>query len=148
MPSSHLIFCHPPLLLPPIPPSIRVFSNESTLRCSSLQEFLFPKFNIKKSPSSVPCKSRKLGQFLTPYTKNKLNVFTIKLREKNIGETFSDTCHTNNFLGQSPKAIKNKQIRPNQAYKLLHSKGNHKQNEKTTYRMGEKYLQMMRSTSV
>ena len=31
MPSSHLILCHP-VLLPPIPPSIRVFSNESTLR--------------------------------------------------------------------------------------------------------------------
>ena len=32
MPSSHLIICRPLLLLPPIPPSIRVFSNESTLR--------------------------------------------------------------------------------------------------------------------
>ena len=32
MPSSHLILCHPLLLLPPIPPSIRVFSNDSTLR--------------------------------------------------------------------------------------------------------------------
>ena len=32
MPSSHLILCHPFRLLPPIPPSIRVFSNESTLR--------------------------------------------------------------------------------------------------------------------
>ena len=32
MPSIHLILCHPLLLLPPIPPSIRVFSNESTLR--------------------------------------------------------------------------------------------------------------------
>ena len=32
MPSSHLILCHPLLLLPPIPPSIRVFSNESTRR--------------------------------------------------------------------------------------------------------------------
>ena len=31
MPSSHLIFCRPLLLLPPIPPSIRVFSNESAL---------------------------------------------------------------------------------------------------------------------
>ena len=31
MPYSHLILCHPLLLLPPIPPSIRVFSNESTL---------------------------------------------------------------------------------------------------------------------
>ena len=32
MASSHLILCHPLLLLPPIPPSIRVFSNMSTLR--------------------------------------------------------------------------------------------------------------------
>ena len=31
MPSSNLIFCHPLLLLPPIPPSIRVFSSESVL---------------------------------------------------------------------------------------------------------------------
>ena len=32
MPSNHLILCRPLLLLPPIPPSIRVFSNESTRR--------------------------------------------------------------------------------------------------------------------
>ena len=32
MPSSHLSLCHPLLLLPPIPPSLTVFSNESTLR--------------------------------------------------------------------------------------------------------------------
>ena len=32
MPTNHLIFCQPLFLLPPIPPSIRVFSNESTLR--------------------------------------------------------------------------------------------------------------------
>ena len=32
MPSNHLILCYPFLLLPPFPPSIRVFSNESTLR--------------------------------------------------------------------------------------------------------------------
>ena len=32
MPSSHLILCRPLFLLSPIPPSIRVFSNESTLR--------------------------------------------------------------------------------------------------------------------
>ena len=32
IPSSHLILCHPLLLLPPVPPRIRVFSNESTLR--------------------------------------------------------------------------------------------------------------------
>ena len=32
MPSSHLILCRPLLLLPPIPPSIRVYSNKSALR--------------------------------------------------------------------------------------------------------------------
>ena len=32
MPSSHLILCHPLFLLPPIPPSIKVFSNELTVR--------------------------------------------------------------------------------------------------------------------
>ena len=49
MPSSHLILCHPLLLLPPISPSIRVFSNESTLRMK------WPKywsFNFSISPSS------------------------------------------------------------------------------------------------
>ena len=35
MPTSHLILCRPLLLLPPIPPSIRVFSNESTLASAS-----------------------------------------------------------------------------------------------------------------
>ena len=49
MPSSHLILCRPLLLLPPIPPSIRVFSNESTLRMR------WPKywsFSFSISPSS------------------------------------------------------------------------------------------------
>ena len=32
MPSSHIIVCHPLFILPPIPPSIRIFSNASTLR--------------------------------------------------------------------------------------------------------------------
>ncbi|KAI4532166.1 hypothetical protein MG293_017431 [Ovis ammon polii] len=49
MPSSHLIFCHPLLLLPPIPPSIRVFSNESTLRMRWPEYWSFS-FSI--SPSS------------------------------------------------------------------------------------------------
>ena len=41
MPSSHLILCHPLLLLPPIPPSIRVFSNESTLHMRWLKYWSF-----------------------------------------------------------------------------------------------------------
>ena len=49
MPSNHLILCHPLLLLPPIFPSIRVFSNESALRIRWPKHWSFS-FNI--SPSS------------------------------------------------------------------------------------------------
>ena len=48
MPSSHLILCHPLLLLPPISPSIRVFSNESTL-CMSWPKYW--SFSLSISPS-------------------------------------------------------------------------------------------------
>ena len=48
MPSSHLIFCHPLLLLPPIPPSIRVFSNESALHIRWPKYWSFS-FNISPS---------------------------------------------------------------------------------------------------
>ena len=41
MPSSHLILCRPLLLLPPIPPSIRVFANESALRMRWPKYFIF-----------------------------------------------------------------------------------------------------------
>ena len=43
MPSNHLLFCHPLLLLPSIFPSIRVFSNESALgtRCAKYWSFSF-----------------------------------------------------------------------------------------------------------
>ena len=41
MPSSHLILCRPLFLLPPIPPSIRVFSNESALRMRWLKYWSF-----------------------------------------------------------------------------------------------------------
>ena len=49
MPSNHLILCRPLLLLHPIPPSIRVFSNESTLRIRWPKYF---SFNFSNSPSS------------------------------------------------------------------------------------------------
>ena len=48
MPSSHLILCHPLLLLPPIPPSIRVFSNESTL-CLRWPKYWSFSFSISPS---------------------------------------------------------------------------------------------------
>ena len=48
MPSSHLILCRPLSLLPPIPPSIRVFSNESTL-CMRWPKYLSFSFSISPS---------------------------------------------------------------------------------------------------
>ena len=53
MPSSHLILCHPLLLLPPIPPSIRVFSNEST----------FPSIRVFSNESTFPMRWLKYWSF-------------------------------------------------------------------------------------
>ena len=55
MPSSHLILCHPLLLLPPIPPSIRVFSNESTLcmRWLKYWSFSFSIIPSKEHPGLI-----------------------------------------------------------------------------------------------
>ena len=69
MPSSHFIFCRPLLLLPPIHPSIRAFSNESTLQklqkhvtslCQVHDNYLIKKSFIGRSISKFkkenPCK--------------------------------------------------------------------------------------------
>ena len=55
MPSSHLILCHPLLLLPPIPRSIRVFSNESTLhmRWSKYWSFSFSIIPSREIPGLI-----------------------------------------------------------------------------------------------
>ena len=69
MPSSHLILCRPLLLLPSIPPSIRVFSNESTLRVRwpkywSFSFSIIPSKEIPESPflqnglGGSPCSPR------------------------------------------------------------------------------------------
>ena len=54
-PSSHLILCRPLLLLPPIPPSIRVFSNESTLpvRWPKYWSFSFSIIPSKEHPGLI-----------------------------------------------------------------------------------------------
>ena len=66
---------------------------------------------------------------------------TINPLEENIGKTFSDINLTNVFSGQSPKATEIKaKINQGDLIKLtsfLHSKGNQKENKKTTYGMGE-----------
>ena len=55
MPSSYLILCHPLLLLPPIPPSIKVFSNETTLlmRCPKYWSFSFSIIPSKEIPGLI-----------------------------------------------------------------------------------------------
>ena len=55
MPSSHLILCRPLFLLPPIPPSIRVFSNESTLhmRWPKYWSFSFSISSSKEIPGLI-----------------------------------------------------------------------------------------------
>ena len=55
MPSSHLILCHPLLFLPPIPPSIRVFSSESTLRMKwpKYWSFSFSIISSKEHPGLI-----------------------------------------------------------------------------------------------
>ena len=55
MPSSHLVLCRPLLLLPPIPPSIRVFSNESTLcmRWPKYWSFSFSIIPSKEIPGLI-----------------------------------------------------------------------------------------------
>ena len=90
----------------------------------------------------------KLEHFLPPYTKinpkwiKDLNVRpdTIKLLEENIGRTLLDTYHSKILFDPPPREMEVKtKINKWDLMKLknLHSKGNHKQDKKTTLRMGE-----------
>ena len=64
-PSSHLILCRPLLLLPPIPPSIRVFPNESTLlmRWPKYWSFSFSIIPSKEIPKLISFRMDWLGLF-------------------------------------------------------------------------------------
>ena len=99
MPSSHLILCHPLLLLPPIPPSIKVFSNESTLpmRWQKYWSFSFSMIPSKEIPGLISFrmdllhllavqgtrKTNYLGINLTKETKD-LNIVNYKTVMKEI----------------------------------------------------------------
>src|SRR5574337_103297 len=65
MPSSHFILCHPLLLLPPIPPSIRVFFNESTLhmRWPKYWSFSFSIIPSKEIPGLISFRMNWLDLF-------------------------------------------------------------------------------------
>ena len=77
MPSSHLILCRPLLLLPPIPPSIRVFSNESTLLISGQST------GVSALASFLPKKSQ--GWLPSEWTG------WISLQSKGLSRVFSNT---------------------------------------------------------
>ena len=85
MPSSHLILCRPLLLLPPIPPSITVFSNESILHMRWPKYWSFS-FNISPSnehPSGwtgwISLQSKRLSRVFSNTTVKKLQFFGSQL---------------------------------------------------------------------
>ena len=73
--SSHLILCHPLLLLPPIPPSIRVFSNESTLRIRWLKYWSFS-FSISPSNEHLDWSPLKWTGWISLQSKGLPRVFS------------------------------------------------------------------------
>ena len=94
MPSSHLILCRPLLLLPPIPPSIRVFSNESTVRVR------WPKYWSFTSASVLPKKSQ--GWCPSEWTG------WISLQSKGLSRFLSNTTvQKHQFFGAQPSSQSN-----------------------------------------
>ena len=91
MPSSHLILCLPLLLLPPIPPSLRVFSKESTLRMRwpkywSFSFSIIPSKEIQGlSPSEwtgwISLQSKGLSRVFSNTTVQKHQIFSARKRK-------------------------------------------------------------------
>ena len=80
MPSSHLIPCLPLLLLPPIPPSIRVFSNESTLRMRwpKYWSFSFSIIPSKETPGLISFRMDWLDLLVVQGTRKSLHNTTVQ----------------------------------------------------------------------
>ena len=99
MPSSHLILCRPLLLLPPIPPSIRVFSNESALRMR------WPKY-WSFSFSIIPSKE------MQGWSPSEWNGW-ISLQSKRLSRVFSNTTvQKHQFFDAHPASQSNSHIHP------------------------------------
>jgi len=94
MPSNHLIFCHPLIILPSIFPSNRVFSNESALRIRWLKHWSFS-FNINEHPRLIS-----LGW-----------TGWISLQSKGLSRVFSNiTVQKHQFFGTQPSSQSNSHI--------------------------------------
>ena len=99
MPSSHLILCRPLLLLPPMPPSIRVFSNESTLRrrWPKYWSFSFSIIPSKEIPGLI-FRMDNSGDW-------------ISLQSKGLSRVFSNTTvQKHQFFGAQPSSQSNSHI--------------------------------------
>ena len=97
MPSSHLILCSPLLLLPPIPPTIRVFSNESTLRMR------WPKY-WSFSFSIIPSKEI---PGLISFRMDWLKLFAVQRDSRVFSNT---TVQKHQFFGTQPSSQSNSYI--------------------------------------
>ena len=97
MPSSHLILCHPLFLLPPIPPSIRVFSNESALRMKCPKYWSFS-FSISPSKNTQDWSPLEWTGW-------------ISLQSKRLSRVFSNTTvQKHQFFGAQPSSQSNSHI--------------------------------------
>ena len=97
IPSSHLILCHPLFLLPSIPPSIRVFSNESTLRmrCPKYWSFSFRIIPSKEIPG------------LISFRMDWLDLLAVQGLERVFSNT---TVQKHQFFGTQPSSQSNSHI--------------------------------------
>ena len=88
MPSNHLILCCPLLFLPPIPPSIRVFSNESTLcmRWSKYWSFSFSIIPPKEIPGLISFRMDWLDHLAVQGTLKRLSTKELMLLNCGVGE--------------------------------------------------------------
>ena len=100
MPSSHLILCHSLLLLPPIPPSIRVFSNESTLRMRSPKYW---SFTFSMSPS-------KEHPGLISFRMDWLDLFGVQGTLKSLLQHHNTTAQKHQFFGAQLSSQSNSHI--------------------------------------
>ena len=98
IPSSHVILCHPILLLAPIPPSIRVFSNESAL-CMRWPKYW--SFSLSISPSN---EHPGLDSF-------RMDWFWISLQSNGLSRVFSNTTvQKHQFFGAQLSSQSNSHI--------------------------------------
>ena len=93
MPSSHLILCHALLLLPPIPPSIRVFSNESAL-CIRWPKYWSFSFNISPSNEHSGLVSFRMGWLDLLAVQGTLKEFSPTSQFKSISSSVLSLLHS------------------------------------------------------